>query len=176
MSIYDDDWGAPGETSTPSTAGKRNQIATYVSAHPQGQPPARAYVIPDPAPANTILDLSTALQAQNLNEATGPIQRSVAFVIRVSLLIVLLGALAFGLFLAVMYGDGFGLALVLFAGLAIGGYYWLNELDHAYSPAGIEKDKIDAIRDVTLDKQRGDRAQRRELMRAYLKQMGVDND
>jgi hypothetical protein len=176
MSIYDDDWGKPGETSTPP-ANRYNQSTNYTPAHPPGQRPAVAYPVPTHTSDNTILDLSAALKAQDLHEATSPIQRSVAFVIRISLLVALLGALAFGLYMVIMYGDGFGFAILLFAALAIGGYYWLNNIDHAYSPAGIEKDKIDAIERVTMDKQKGDRALRREMMRAYLRQMGAgDND
>jgi hypothetical protein len=161
------------------TANRSNQIRNYVPAQPPGQRPTVAYPLHAQVQPgdNTILDLSAALRAQDLHEATGPIQRSVAFAIRVALLVALLSALALGLFLVIMYGDEFGLALVLFAGLAIGGYYWLNELDHVYSPAGIEKNKIEAIERVTLDKQKGDRAMRRELMRAYLRQIGAgDND
>jgi hypothetical protein len=152
-----------------------NQGAHYLPAVAPGQLPARAYPLPPAVQQDTtILDLSSALAAQNLNERTTPFDRALGFAVRVVLLVVLLGGLAYGLLLVILYGDGFGLALLLFSALASGGYVWLNQLDYAHSPAGVEREKIQAIERVALDKQRGERALRREILRSYLRSMEGD--
>jgi hypothetical protein len=180
MSIYDEDWG---KVDTPRRVSLEEQRAmlpsshksTYVPAMAASTTPVRAYPM-DAGQDNTILDLSAALQAQDLNEHTTPLNRSLAFSVRMLLLVFLLSALAFGLCLVLLFRDSLGWPILIMAALAIGGYYWLNRLDYAHSPAGVEKDKIQAIRDVALDKQRGERALRREIMRAYLSSITGEAD
>lgn len=174
MSIYDDDWGRPGETSTPTTAGNRyNAGANYLPAkQPDRRPVATAYPIPtqDSYPLTT----GDGLQAlPSVRETATPIERSIGLGIRLIPFSLAWLVLALGLLFAL---DGEIVApFLLFATLTAATYYMMSRQEYDYSAAGLERHKADLAHDLQSQRLENDHELRRTALNSYIKHLEGDN-
>ncbi len=124
-------------------------------------------------PDNAILIPDQAFNPQaTTKESTGPMERSKALIVRlipVTLIYLVLSvALAFAFNVALVW------AFVAFAGLTAFSYYNMDNLERYDSASGIEHHRIEAAKEVALQKLANDRAQQQEITQAYIKMLGGD--
>jgi hypothetical protein len=135
MSIYDEDWGAPEETSPPS-ANRYNQGAAYLPATTSGASGARRTDLP--AQPQVIIIPHQGESKQAIQEHTSPIQRAVATVISSAfwgMITIPLGLLLIWLTDA----DPGAIVVAILAVVLATGYMFLrfNQQAHDHSPAGV---------------------------------------
>jgi hypothetical protein len=173
MSIYDDDWGKSGETSTPSTAGNRyNQIQNYVPAPPADRRPTpTAYPI-SVEHHDWLRATGDGLQAlPSLKETATPIERAIGLGIRLlpftAAWLVLAGGLLFVLADPVI-------PFLVFALLTALTYYFMSRQEYDYSAAGLERHKADLAHDLQAQRLEQEHELRRVALNSYIKHLEGD--
>lgn len=122
---------------------------------------------------NTILVPDQAFNPQaTTKESTSPMERSKALIVR--LLPVTLIYLVLSVALALAFNVALVWAFVGFAALTWWSYYSLDASERYDSATGVEHHRIEAAKEVALQKLANDRAQQQEITQAYIKMLGGD--
>jgi hypothetical protein len=173
MSIYDDDWGKPGENSTPNTAGNRyNQIQNYVPAAPADRRP-----IPTASPIsvehhNWLAATGDGLQAlPSVRETATPIERAIGLGIRLIPFTAAWLVLAGGLLLVL---KGPVIPFLVFALLTAITYYLMSRQEYDYSAAGLERHKADLAHDLQAQRLEQEHELKRAALNSYIKHLEGD--
>ena len=124
-------------------------------------------------PDSTILIPDQAFNPQaTTKESTGPMERSKALIVRLLPVSVIYMVLAIAL--AFAFNVALAWAFVAFAGLTAFSYYNMDNLERYDSATGVEHHRIEAAKEVALQKLANDRAQQQEITQAYIKMLGGD--
>ncbi len=127
-----------------------------------------------PADAQTTY-VDNAMQSRDgAQERTSAMDRSKAFIVRISWLAVVWLILAVGVSWAASMGGGF--TLVLFAGLTSITYGYLDRQERQFSRNGLERHRINVAADLRRDEMDHAQELRRMALQAHLKMLGVSDD
>jgi hypothetical protein len=172
VSIYDDDWGKTGETSTPSTPNRYNSGEQYLPARPPGHRPVpTAY--PISIEHNDWSRAGDGLQAlPSVKETATPIERALGLGIRLIPFTAAWLVLALGLFY--MLDGEIVVPFLLFAGLTAATYYFMSRQEYDYSAAGLERHKADLAHDLQAQKLEQDHELKRAALNSYIKHLEGD--
>jgi hypothetical protein len=109
-----------------------------------------------------------------VKETTGPLERSYALVVR--LLPVTAIYLVFSIAISLAFEFRMIWGLIIFAALTWWSYYTLDAAERYDSATGVEHHRIDAAKELASEKMSYDAQLRREVVGAYLKQLGGSDD
>lgn len=148
----------------------------YVPAlREQKPPPISGEILQSfmPADGQTIYVDNAMLSRDGAHERTSAIDRSKAFILRISWLAVVWLLLAIGVSWAASMGGWF--TLIMFTGLTSATYAYLDRQEREFSVNGLERHRIDVAADLRRDEMTHAQELRRMALEATIKQLEVRN-
>lgn len=157
-----------------ATASVANQ--RYVPALTEQRPAITGEVLHSlvPTDAQTIYVDNAMPSRDGAHERTSAMDRSKAFLLRMSWMAAVWLVLAIGVSWAASMGGWW--TLIMFTGLTSATYAYLDRQEREYSTNGVERYRISTAADLRLAEMEHQQELRRMAMRAHLKMLGVNDD
>lgn len=155
---------------------EKHLTTNYVPALRKREPAITGEVLQSfmPVDAQTIY-VDNAMQSRDgAHERTSAMDRSKAFIVRISWLAVVWLLLAIGVSWAASMGGWF--TLIVFTGLTSTTYAYLDRQEREFSVNGLERHRINVAADLRRDEMEHIQELRRMALRAHLRILGADRD